>query len=239
MLNMLEKLTLKILRKVNPAYHSSKSSWSQLGEDMIIDFIFKNYLHCSSPSYLDIGANHPYILSNTYHFYSKGCRGVNLEPDPANAYLLKKDRPGDITLNWGVGDSEEELDFYIMSNPTLNTFSKETADEYTKSEGNGSATIMKVEKIKMVKVNTLLEKYFANTDNYFISIDVEGLDFDIVKSIDYGRYKPKVICVETLVYTSSRLIQKQHEIIDFILNEGYFVYADTTVNTIFVRNDIL
>jgi hypothetical protein len=59
-----------------------KKSFSQSGEDLIIDFIF-NALGISRPSYIDIGAHHPYYLNNTAIFYLRGARGINIEPDPS------------------------------------------------------------------------------------------------------------------------------------------------------------
>lgn len=235
----IEKYLWKLLRKADPAYHSAKTSWSQLGEDMIIDFIFTWQLGCPLPSYLDIGANHPSSLSNTYFFYKKGCVGVNVEPDKDLIKHILTERPKDINLNIGIGAVAGVIDFYRMSQSTLNTFSKTTAEEYSTNKQYGCPTVMSIEKVKVIPINKILEKYFISIENYFISIDVEGLDLEIVKSIDYERFKPKVICVETLVYTSSGMIQKQKEIIDYILAKGYFIYADTTVNTIFVKNNIL
>lgn len=231
----IDKFLWKLLRKADPAYHSSKTSWAQQGEDLIIDFIFTWQLGCAFPSYLDIGANHPSILSNSYYFYKKGCRGVNIEPDPNLIEHIRSCRPADINLNIGIGKVESELDFYRMSQSTLNTFSKETADDYKTNKQFGYPEIIGVDKVKVLPINDILEKYFKATTDYFISIDVEGLDLEIVKSIDYEKYRPKIICVETLVYTRDGLLDKQHEIIDFILSKGYSCYADTSVNSIFVR----
>jgi glycosyltransferase involved in cell wall biosynthesis len=57
-----------------------KISYSQCGEDIIIDFLL-TWLKIKNPTYLDIGANDPVKLSNTYYFYKKGSRGVLIEPD--------------------------------------------------------------------------------------------------------------------------------------------------------------
>lgn len=62
-----------------------KISYSQCGEDLIVSFIF-NRLGILNPNYIDIGAHHPYKLSNTAFFYESGSRGINIEPD--QNYLL-------------------------------------------------------------------------------------------------------------------------------------------------------
>jgi FkbM family methyltransferase len=232
-----EKWLSKLLRKAEPAYHSARASWSQQGEDMIIDFVFKWQLGQSLPSYLDIGANHPYLLSNTYFFYKKGCTGVNIEPDPDLMEGIKTCRPNDINLNVGVGEKSAVLDFYCMSQSTLNTFSKTTADAYQASKTFGNPTIKSVKKIDVITANEVLEKYFIEKEMYFISIDVEGLDEEIVRSIDYDKYKPTLLCVETLLRTKDGGLVKQDGITTHLESQGYFVYADTGVNTIYIRKE--
>lgn len=55
--------------------------YSQCGEDKIVDLLFKK-LSITNPSWLDIGAGDPSVLSNTAMFYEMGLRGVNIEPNP-------------------------------------------------------------------------------------------------------------------------------------------------------------
>ncbi len=65
-----------------------RKSYSQLGEDLIVRYLFDD-LKIDKPTYIDIGANDPYILSNTAFFYKSGCKGINIEPNPV---LCKKIR---------------------------------------------------------------------------------------------------------------------------------------------------
>lgn len=235
MKRLAEKYLWKLLRKVDPSYHIAKSSWSQQGEDLLIDFIFKSYLNCNNPSYLDIGANHPFALSNTYIFYKRGCKGVNMEPDPALIDDFKKLRPRDININVGVGKENATLDFYVMSTPTLNTFSKEVAEENKKSKHLGYPKIVDIKKIPVVPVNELLKEHFSNNHPYFISIDVEGWDYEILSSIDFSLYKPDVICIET-----NKVVEENiDEYVTLLGEAGYSQYAETSINSIFIKADII
>lgn len=235
MKDFVEKYLWKFLRKTDTAYHRAKSSWAQQGEDLIIDFIFKWHLNCQKPSYLDIGANHPFGLSNTYLFYKKGCTGVNIEPDPALIEQFQKLRPRDINLNIGVGVENAELDFYLMSASTLNTFSKETANEYTKSKLLGYPTIVEVKKLPVIPVNDVLKKYFSQNQPYFISIDVEGWDYEILSSIDFNLYKPKLICIET----NQGIQNDLDKYAGLLASAGYFQYAENSINSIFIKEEII
>jgi FkbM family methyltransferase len=225
-----EKYIWKFLRKTDSAYHASKTSFSQQGEDILIDFIFTWMLNCPKPSYLDIGANHPSNLSNTYFFYKKGCKGVNVEPDPSLIKLLKAKRKNDENIHAGVGEKKGELDFYIMGTSTLNTFSKETADAFSLSAHYGKPAIKEVIKVQVIPINEILEKYFSNTNDYFISIDVEGLDYNILKSIDFEKYRPAVVCIET-----DAMFDTDAERYTILLNTaGYSKYGENMINSIYI-----
>jgi FkbM family methyltransferase len=213
--------------------HSKAVSYSQCGEDLIVSFLM-NMLGISRPSYLDIGAHHPTYLSNTYLFYWRGCRGVCVEPDPELFKKIKRKRTGDKCLNVGVGsdaDAVSEMDFYIMSSRTLNTFSKAEAERY---QSYGNQKIQQVISIPLISVNDMIGKYFSPAPN-FVSLDVEGLDLQIIQSMDFNKYRPEVFCIETLSYTENRTERKLNEIIDLMHQKNYVTYADTYINTIFVE----
>jgi len=208
----------------------ARRSYAQSGEDLIVRFIFEA-LRLPKPTYLDLGAHHPRHMSNTYLFYQQGSCGVCVEPDPALYALLKRKRPHDVCLNVGVGTSGvEQADFYIMTSRSLNTFSRQDAERYQSYEGQ---QIERIIQVPLLPVNNLISRYCQPAPQ-FISIDVEGLDLEIVKSLDFNRFRPLVLCVETLTYTEDRTERKRVEIADFVCGHGYFQYADTYINSIFV-----
>ncbi|MGE4511448.1 MAG: FkbM family methyltransferase [Sulfurimonadaceae bacterium] len=214
-------------------YRYQQQSYSQCGEDLIINFIF-NALGIKSPSYVDIGAHHPYYLSNTAFFYEKGCTGICIEPDPNLYEKIKKYRKKDLCLNVGIGiDSEDEADFYIMSSPTLNTFSEEEAIRCT---SYGNQKIVKKIKIPLIAINQIIDMHTKTVPN-LISLDIEGFDYLVLKSFDFSKYRPEVFCIETLSYTEDNSEVKLNSIIELMLEKDYLLYADTYINTIFVDKD--
>lgn len=230
-MNFLEKYIWKLLRKADPAYHASRTSFAQQGEDLVIDFIFTWMLNCPNPSYLDIGVNHPSHLNNTYFFYKKGCTGVNIEPDPDLIASIKNKRKKDITLSVGINKEKALLDFYVMETSTLNTFSKETAESYSNDERFGKPKIKAIIKIPLVPINDILQEYFLSNNNYFISIDVEGLDYEILSSIDFEKFRPAVICIETDSFLKSLMLNK---CTNFLKDVLYSSYGENSINTIFI-----
>ncbi|MFC6102640.1 FkbM family methyltransferase [Olivibacter domesticus] len=229
---MLSTLKRLFSRSSNKLYF--KKSYAQSGEDLIVDFIFHE-IGINDPSYLDIGAHHPYYLNNTAIFYERGCYGINIEPTPNlfNEFLAKRKR--DINLNIGIGEKEGMLEFYEMSVPTLNTFSKVEAKNYAKE---GMFSIQKVTPVKVDTVRNILQTYNNGIFPDFLSLDVEGLDEMIVQSIDYEGNYPKVICIETISFSTSGRGVKNDKLISYIENQGYLLYADTNINSIFVRKDL-
>jgi hypothetical protein len=86
-------------------------------------------------------------------------------------------------------------------------------------------------------INHIIGEYFESWPN-FISIDVEGLDLAILKTLDFSRYKPEVICAETVEFNARRPVEKIPAIGFFLESQGYFVFADTFINTVFCRKDV-
>ena len=186
---------------------SSRFSYSQFAEDILIDTLFTQTLNTPQPSYLDIGANKPKAGSNTYFFYLKKCYGVCVEPDITLYHKFCTARPKDKVINAGVGvgDIKEAL-FYYFPEPYTgwNTFSKEDAD-IKKTQTGVQYKNDKV--IPFININTLIKENFKTCPD-FISIDVEGLDFDILKSLDFESYAPSVFCIETMEFNNMKVLSR-------------------------------
>jgi len=67
-----------------------------------------------------------------------------------------------------------------------------------------------------------------------MSIDAEGADELILRAFDFSSWSPEVICCETLSFISTTKWEKNESLIGFMESKGYFVLADTWLNTIFV-----
>lgn len=216
----------------------SRFSYAQFGEDIILDTLFTQTLKNPTPSYLDIGANNPKAGSNTYLFYLKKCHGVCVEPDVVLHKKFKAARPNDTVLNAGVGiGGDKEAVFYYFPEPYTgwNTFSKE--DALKKQEQTGIA-FKNDQIVPFININDLIAEYFKICPD-FVSIDVEGLDLPILQSLDFNKFSPPVFCIETMEFNHMQLGKKNKEIIAFMEQKGYVVYADTYINSIFVKKDLV
>lgn len=233
MKNILKRIKEKVFSNTLES-EFQKISYSQSGEDLIVKYIFEN-LNIKNPTYIDIGAHHPYYISNTALFYQNGSIGINIEPDPTLFKAFIKERKKDVNVNIGIGNKNEELDFYIISSTTLNTFSKEEAYNYQKE---GNYTIKSIEKIKVRTLSNVINEFSNGIFPQFLSIDAEGIDELIIKSIDFDKNFPIIICIETISFSNSGNGLKNKELIKYIEQKGYLLYADTNINSIFVRESL-
>lgn len=219
-----------------PPDDGKRASYSQSGEDLIVSFLFDHLLKLKTPTYIDIGAWDATLDNNTYLFYLRGARGVLVEPNPSLVEDLKRVRPGDTVLNAGIGAGPEgEADYYMMNSSGLNTFSKEQA-EHVEKTSKGEHRVVRVIKMPLLNINKVIAQHFDGRTPDFISIDVEGLDLAILKSLDFARYRPRVFCVETLVTGTPKYVP---EVGEFLAGHGYVVRGQTIPNTIFVEKSLL
>jgi len=230
MLNKIKRVLSSRFRRLQRDYSENvKTSYAQCGEDIILQYLFET-LGVKKIRYLDVGAHHPTYLSNTYLFYQLGSSGVCVEPDPSLFKVFPIKRPRDTHLNCGVGVESGVADFFLMSTSTLNTFSREEAERY---QSYGQQHILSTIQVKLESINKIIQNNFEATPD-LVSLDIEGLDFLILQSFDFKKYRPKVFCLETLSYTEDRSERKLKEIIELMHDNGYRTYADTYINTIFV-----
>jgi FkbM family methyltransferase len=212
-----------------------RTSFAQEGEDIIMDQMV-SYFGIVHPSYLDIGAHDPVIYNNTFLFYGRGSRGVLVEPNPVMVAKLRRDRPGDTVLPVGIGVTDvASADYYVTRGAgLLNTFSKQEAQDLKKKYGPD--IIERVMQIPLVNVNAVLAEHFPRGGPDLLSIDTEGFDLDILRALDFTRFRPRIICVETLV-DDTKLVEE--EIVKLVTSKRYTVRGGTFVNTIFVANELI
>jgi len=217
---------------INPSY-------SQFGEDLIIEHLL-GLMNVPKPVYLDVGANDPRRGSNTFLFYKKGGSGVLVEPNPDLCKKLMRHRKRDVVLNAGIGVGQEKEGTFFLFEGQLNglsSFSEKSVSywENVGLRGIGKVKAAKAVKIPLITMDKVFEHHFKERMPDFVSIDIEGLDLEILQSMDLNKYRPNVICCEASYYDERQHVHKDMKIIDHMLSNGYFVYADTFINTIFVN----
>lgn len=231
-MEIIKRFIKKITRK------AGVRTYAQYGEDVIVAGIFST-LGLETPRYIDIGTHHATNLSNTYFFYTQGSCGVCIEPSPTLAAAIATSRPRDIVRAVGVGPLlQDPIPYYVLTAQTMNTFSKKNAlHTLNNPQLYGTQKIEATLSIPIISINTLFEEYIHDYGD-FVSIDTEGGDEEIIAAIDFSKYRPKVVCVETISQTEEGELYKNKNIHAILEKNGYMEYADTYVNTIFVDKKI-
>lgn len=175
--------------------------YSQTGEQEFIQCFFNGFVG----RYLDIGAYDGIHMSNTFNLLELGWQGVALEASyPTflrleHQYKTKRNISDCELVNKALVPNywKKNLVFYESYSKFnnsllpigLGTFSKRHLDKYP--------WITKTEEIitKTITVNDFISEFGTNFD--FVSIDVEELNFELVISIPWDKFKSlQLICIE-------------------------------------------
>lgn len=196
---------------------------------MILRRIFENK---HKGFYVDVGAHHPKRFSNTYFFYKQGWYGMNIDAMPGSMDLFNRQRPRDINIEKAVSDRKQVLTYYAFNEPALNGFSK----ELTKGrDGHGNYKVIFEIELETSTLEEILDQHMPKNQIIdFLSIDVEGLDFTVLKSNNWAKYAPEVILIEILESTLDELVK--NEITIFLKQFGYIIYAKCLNTVIFKKN---
>lgn len=204
-------------------------SFSQEGEDIILRRIFDEK---KNGFYIDVGAHHPKRFSNTYLFYKSGWRGINIDAMPGSMDLFKMYRPLDINIETPVLREIGMLTYYEFNEPALNGFSKELSES---RDGFGVYKIINKIELKGFPLSNIIENNILPPFVIdFLSVDVEGLDLEVLESNDWQRFRPKVVLVEVL--TDSIDTIASNSVALFMKKNGYLMYAKS-VNTVFFLSE--
>ena len=237
-----QKLLKKIIPK--PIYvllwillrRKYKRSYSQMGEDLILDSIFYDL---KKGFYVDVGANSPWVASNTMFFYEKGWNGINIDATPGSMKIFNVYRKRDVNLEIPISETEEILKYYLFRAPVLLPSSLSTFDEkIAKNHADLYKVKFYTKELKTQKLEWVLDKYCPDKEIDFLSVDTEGFDLKVLKSNNWEKYRPKIIVIECAGGDGWRG-SDYVEIVKFLEENNYAFYYDTSTNALFLENTFL
>lgn len=196
----------------------SKAVYSHWGEDSIIEYTLGAI---SNGRYLDIGCYHPALYSNTMKLYDKGWSGVNIDPNPYMIEQYATFRPRDISLNVAVGAARGTVEFFKFHDwASSNTGSRQFAEAIAEGSGISMPEATIVEVMPLLEI---METYFGGKAPDFMNIDVEEMDIDVLRSNDWGRYRPSLVAVEDLHFSFDS--PEASGIYQFMIATGYEMFS--------------
>ncbi len=193
--------------------------YSQQCEDMVFENIWYGKLNGPAGFYVDVGAHHPIIYSNTYRLWLNGWRGINIDPLPGSMDIFEEFRPDDININVGVGSENSTQKYYSFEAAAYNTFGSERAEEVI----SGQYTRLKEEvDIPVYRLDYIFEQYLGNNEIDLLNIDVETKEMDVLLSNDWDRFRPKFVIAEALDQDCESIFAlKDCEVVEFLMEADY------------------
>jgi hypothetical protein len=190
--------------------------YSQSGEDIFILNKFKK-----SGFYVDVGCNHPLRINNCHLLYQNKWRGINIDLDKLSIQLFNFVRREDININMAVSLKKGKIKYY-----------------YNKFLGLSNSLLKKkylpyFDMINSDRLDRIIDKTkFKNKRIDFLSIDAEGKDIDVLRSLDFKRYNPRSICIEIW---DSKKGYKKHKVYKFLNQKKYSLVSKKDENYIFIK----
>lgn len=200
-----------------------QKSYAQEGEDLVLTKLM-NFQQ--NGFYIDVGAHHPRRFSNTYYFYKRGWRGINIDATPGSMKLFDKKRKRDANVEVPISASPQVLTYHIFEEGAYNTFSPELAER-----NKNLTSLVKEVNLTTKKLSEVLDQHIPQGQEIdFFSIDVEGFDLEVLQSNDWNKYKPRFILIEEHHFDLENFSSSQMYI---FLKERNYHLAAKTGNTLF------
>ena len=214
------KFPLVLIKELKKGCFSYQNWFSQFGEDNYIN----NFFSENKGIYLDIGSGRPISGSNTFKLYKRGWKGVCIDPLKTNRSLFRILRPRDIFILGLVGAKHTTLTFY-------QTFPY----EYSSSDKLQIQKLLNERKVKVVQtknynVITIQNILQSLKSLDFLSIDTEGMDFEILQQFDLNNIRPRLICIEDQLFDRHKsetflYLNSKGYILDSVHHPSY-IYID-------------
>ena len=213
-----------------PKIFLPKSSYSMFGEDVFVEKFFKKKL---KGVYVDVGCYHPLDGNNTYLLHKKGWHGINIDLNQTSIDLFNKARKNDLNLRIAVSNKFQKIKFFYRKKINmLNTINKKFASSNFRKG-------FKTSYVQADTLNSVLSKSkYKNKKIDFLNLDIEGNEINALKSLNFKKYSPKLICVEIHNYPLSSSKPgnlKSNPIYKFLLKKGYIQVWKKEFSFIFKR----
>jgi FkbM family methyltransferase len=212
---------------------------SQYKQDMFLEKnVFKGY---KNGFFIDVGAHDGVTINNTLYFQqNNNWSGINIEPIKSVYNKLVINRPNDINLNCAVSNNDGTAEFILnIGYPEMLSGLKDNYDkrhserlEREKNNNGGETTIIT---INTKKIETICDTYNIKHINY-LTVDVEGAEFEVIKSINFDKVFIDVIDFENNYDDNSEPIIRYLEEKNYKVIQKESDIMMINKNSIFIKN---
>ncbi len=162
---------------------TSGNSFSQFGEDSLVWQFFNQR---KDGFFVEVGANDPRNLSQTYLLEQQGWRGILVEPLSDCCEQLRAHRPKSQVFQAACGAPEQRGQALLHVN--------QQGSKLTDLQVRGVA-VEGHEEVRVMTLDEILETA-GNPKIDFLSIDVEGFEIQVMQGFSLERHRPALMLVE-------------------------------------------
>lgn len=206
----------------------NKVSYSQNLEDIVL---YKALFDVENGKYVDVGAGHPEEMSVTKLFYDLGWSGINIEPNSAFFNELENQRPRDLNMRVLVSDKSETLAYFSIPGG-LSTADQNLSQLY---EATGAPQV--IEFMKTQRLDQILKEAYIKEEIHFLKIDVEGMELNVLQSMDFERFKPWIVVIESIDPITK--LQVTADCSSHLIDSGYVLAYEDGLNQFYLSNSKL
>ena len=201
---------------------------SQFNEEKNILDLFENN---HRGTYVDLGCFHPTKYSNTRKMYNLGWTGLNIDLNPITIELFNFKRPKDINICAALSNKIKKTNLYYHHDlSSQNTLSDNHVSWMKKNFGLNN---LKRKTIKTTRLDKILKKFKINHID-FLNIDIEGLELEVMSTINLNKLNIKVICIELLAYNQIQKKRKK-KILNFLKKNKFKIVERLRENYILTK----
>lgn len=179
--------------------------------------------------FVEVGANEPKHSSQTWHLEQRGWHGVLVEPIPELCEDLRKNRPSSIVVQAACGAAEQRgpTKFYVAEGLARSTLAQNTVSL--------NVSFSRTETVEVRTLDDILEEVqLPHVD--FVSIDVEGLQLDVLRGFNLQKHRPRLLLVEDHLHdlqTHRYLTAQNYQLVKRTARNNWYVPQGTsfTLNT--------
>lgn len=165
--------------------------YSQFGEDIALREIFGKR---RTGFYVDVGCYHPRKFSNTFALHRRGWHGINVDMEEHKVRLFELARPRDWNVVAAVSDEPRRVRVHRPRDHDLSaTIEEAVARGFPAGRLSGDVPVELTTRTLEEIVST---SPFCSERIDLLSIDAEGHDFHVLRSLDIDTRRPEVIIIE-------------------------------------------
>jgi FkbM family methyltransferase len=208
----------------------ARPSYAVAGEDRAIEYLLSTRRPAADGPgfYVDVGCHDPVAFSNTFALYRQGWRGVTVDANPEMIARHRRVRPRDVSVCAVVSDEDRELTFTEFAASNLSS-----VDDAHVRTWAAKRAVVRTRMATPRTLTSILEDAGTPSGFDLLSVDAEGHELQVLRSLDFARFRPRLVVVEVEAAFADAA---GHPVALFLAAHGYQLAAYVGGNAFFLKD---